>query len=146
MAVQLDPYLSFGDGKARDAMEFYRSVFGGTLDIMTFGEQPDLPDNHPSLADMVMHSYLDGDNGIHLMGADAAPGMGEPTAAGTQVSLSGDDEAALRGYWNALVDGGTVTVPLETAPWGDTFGMLVDRFGVVWMVNIQAAPMGEGQA
>ena len=146
MAVQLDPYLSFGDGQARDAMEFYKRVFGGTLDVMTFGDQPDMPDNDPSLADKVMHSYLGGDNGIHLMGADTAPGMGEATASSTQVSLSGDDDAVLRGYWDALVDGGTVTVPLETAPWGDSFGMLVDRFGVPWLINIQAAPMGEGQA
>jgi len=142
MAVQLDPYLSFGDGKAREAMEFYRSVFGGTLDVSTFGEQPDMPGNDPSLADQVMHSYLGGDNGIHLMGADAAPGMGEPTASSTQVSLSGDDEGVLRGYWDALVDGGSVTVPLEKAPWGDTFGMLTDRFGVPWLVNIAGAPQG----
>jgi PhnB protein len=136
MPVQLDPYLSFGDGKAREALEFYGSVFGGSVELNTFGEQPDMPGNDPSLGDLVMHGALHGDQGIHLMAADAAPGMGEPTASSTQVSLSGDDDAVLRGYWDALVDGGTVTVPLETAPWGDTFGMLVDRFGVPWMVNI----------
>ena len=136
MAVQLDPYLSFGDGKAREAMEFYQSVLGGSLEIHTFGEQGGLPDNDPSIADQVMHALLDGASGIRLMGADAPPGMGEPTASSTQLSLSGDDDTALRGYWDALVDGGSVTVPLETAPWGDTFGMLVDRFGVPWMVNI----------
>jgi PhnB protein len=139
MAVQLDPYLSFGDGKARDAMEFYRSVFGGTLDVMTFGDQPDMG-NDASLADKVMHSYLGGDNGIHLMGADTAPGMGEATASSTPCSLSGDDDGVLRGYWDALVDGGSVTVPLETAPWGDSFGMLTDKFGVPWLVNISATP------
>ena len=141
MAVQLDPYLSFADD-ARGAMEFYRSVFGGTLDVMTFGEQPDMPGNDPSLADKVMHSYLAGDNGIHLMGADTAPGMGEATASSTQVSLSGDDEALLRGYWDALADGGTVTMPLEKAPWGDSFGMLTDRHGVPWLVNISGSPQG----
>ena len=142
MAVQLDPYLSFGEGKARDAMEFYRSVFGGTLDVSTFGDQPDMPGNDPSMRDKVMHSQLAGDGGIHLMGADAAPGMGEPTASSTQISLSGDDETTLRGYWDALVDGGTVTVPLEKAPWGDSFGMLVDRYGVPWMVNISDSSQG----
>ena len=74
------------------------------------------------------------------MGADAAPGMGAPSATSTQLSLSGDDDATLRGYWDALADGGSVTVPLETAPWGDTFGMLVDKFGVPWMVNIAGSP------
>jgi len=107
--------------------------------VMTFGDQPD---SDPDLADKVMHSYLGGDNGIHLMGADTAPGMGEPTASSTQISLSGDDDGVLRGYWDALVDGGSVTVPLETAPWGDSFGMAVDKFGVPWMVNI-AAPSQE---
>jgi PhnB protein len=136
MAVQLDPYLSFGDGKAREAMEFYHSVFGGDLDVVTFAEQVGKSDDDPSLDDKVMHSYLAGDHGIHLMGADTAPGMGEATASSTQVSLSGDDEAVLRGYWEALGDGGSITVPLEKAPWGDSFGMLTDRFGVPWMVNI----------
>ena len=68
--------------------------------------------------------------------------MGEPTAASTQVSLSGDDDAVLRGYWDALLHGGSVTVPLETAPWGDSFGMLVDKFGVPWMVNIAGSARG----
>ena len=76
------------------------------------------------------------------MAADTAPGMGEATASSTQLSLSGDDETTLRGWWDALVDGGSVTVPLETAPWGDTFGMLVDRFGVPWMVNIAGSVRG----
>jgi PhnB protein len=139
MAVQLDPYLGFGDGKAREAMEFYRSVFGGKLDVLTYGEQPDMPGNDPSLHDQVMHSYLAGDNGIHLMAGDSVPGMGNPTAESTQMSLSGDDETVLQGYWDALAEGGSVTMPLEKAPWGDSFGMLVDRFGVPWMVNISAA-------
>ena len=76
MAVQLDPYLSFGDGKAREALEFYHGIFGGTLDVNTFGEQPDMPGNDPALHDKVMHAQLTGDNGIHLMGADTAPGHG----------------------------------------------------------------------
>ena len=142
MPVQLDPYLSFGDGKAREALEYYHSVFGGSLDINTFGEQPDMPGNDPSLHDKVMHGQLTGDNDIHLMGADTAPGMGEPTASSTNVSLSGDDEGLLRGYWDALADGGSITMPLERAPWGDSFGMLVDRFGVPWMVNISGSPQG----
>jgi PhnB protein len=142
MAVQLDPYLSFGDGKAREALEFYHAVFGGSLDVNTFGEQPDMPGNDPSLHEKVMHGQLTGDNGIHLMGADTAPGMGEPTASSTQISLSGDDDGLLRGYWDALAEGGSVTMPLEKAPWGDSFGMLTDKFGVPWMVNIAGSPQG----
>jgi PhnB protein len=142
MAVQLDPYLSFGDGKAREALDFYHSIFGGSLDLNTFGDQPDMPGNDPSLHDRIMHGQLTGDHGIHLMAADTAPGMGKPTASATQVSLSGDDDTVLRDYWDALVDGGSITVPLEKAPWGDSFGMVVDRFGVPWMVNIAGSSQG----
>ena len=63
MAVQLDPYLTFADGKAREALEFYNSVFGGSLEVNTFGEQPDMPGNDPSLSDKIMHAQLSGDHG-----------------------------------------------------------------------------------
>ena len=55
------------------------------------------------------------------------------------MSLSGEDEAALRGYFHKLADEGSVTMPLEKATWGDTFGMCVDRFGINWLVNISAS-------
>jgi PhnB protein len=102
MTSRLNPYVSF-DGTARQAMEFYRDVFGGDLRTNTFGEygQADSPD-----ADKVMHS---------------------------------DDADALRGYWEKLSDGGTVTMPLEKQMWGDEFGMCMDRFGIPWMVNITQA-------
>lgn len=143
MPVQLDPYLNFADGKAREAMEFYQSVFGGELHVATFGEQPDFPGKDASIDDLVMHSQLGGgDHGLHLMAADAVPGMAEPNAGSMQLSLSGDDETLLRGYWDRLLDGGSVTVPLDQAPWGDIFGMLTDRFGVPWMVNILGPDQG----
>lgn len=59
--------------------------------------------------------------------------------AGISISLSGDDDAALRGYWEKLSDGGTVVEPLNQAPWGDSFGMCKDKFGINWMVNIAGA-------
>ena len=82
-----------------------------------------------------MHAMLTGDDGVVLMAADAPNGMDYQPFNGS-ISLSGDDEPTLRGYWDKLVDGGTIGEPLEEAPWGDTFGMCVDRFGVRWMVNI----------
>ena len=132
MAVTLNPYLNFRDG-TRDVMEFYSSVFGGEPTVSTFAESGGMGLDE-SEQQKVMHSQLVTENGMTLMAADVPSSM-DVSSNGT-VSLSGDDEATLRGYWDRLVDGGRATVPLEKAPWGDTFGMCTDRFGVDWMVNI----------
>jgi PhnB protein len=131
MASRLNPYLSFRSD-ARQAMEFYRSVFGGDLTLSTFGEygQADAPE-----ADLIMHGQLETPDGFTLMGADTPPGMERSEGSSITVSLSGDD-AVLRDYWNRLAEGGSVTFPLEKQVWGDEFGQLTDRFGVQWMVNI----------
>jgi PhnB protein len=131
MASRLNPYLSFG-GDARQAMEFYREVFGGTLSLNTYAEfgQPDSPE-----ADKIMHGMLETPSGFTLMGADAPPGMDHTPGNNFSISLSGDD-AELRGYWEKLSADGSVSVPLERQMWGDVFGMCADRFGIPWMVNI----------
>ncbi len=132
MTSRLNPYISF-DGNAREAMEFYKSVFGGTLAVTTYGEfgQADAPE-----ADKIMHSMLETDSGFTLMGADTPPGMAHNPGDNITVSLSGDDSSELRGYWEKLAEGGTVTVPLEKQMWGDEFGQCIDRFGIGWLVNI----------
>ena len=132
MASRLNPYISF-PGTARQAMEFYNTVFGGNLNVNTFGEF-DAPGGGD--ADKIMHGQLETDGGFTLMGADTPPGMEHTPGNNMAVSLSGDDADELRGYWEKLSDGGTVTVPLATQMWGDEFGMCQDRFGVSWMVNI----------
>ena len=141
MTTRLNPYLSF-KGNAREAMDFYHSVFGGELTRMTFGETPGVPTDAAE-ADNIMHSMLETDGGIALMCADTPAEMGEP-GPNSSISLSGENEGELRGYWAKLSGSGTVTVPLETAPWGDSFGMCIDGFGVPWMVNIAAAPPQQG--
>jgi len=135
MTTRLNPYLSFRE-EARQAMDFYQSVFGGELTRNTFAELQASED--PAEQDKIMHSQLETEGGLTLMAADTPNQMGEPVP-NSSVSLSGEDDAELRGYWDKLIDGGTVTVPLEQAPWGDSFGMCVDKFGVPWMVNIAAA-------
>jgi PhnB protein len=132
MASRLNPYISF-DGNAREAMEHYERVFGGTLTLHTYGAfgPPDAPE-----ADKIMHGMLETTAGFTLMGADNPPGTDHNTGDNIAVSLSGDDAEELRGYWTQLAEGGTVSVPLEKQMWGDEFGMCVDRFGVAWMVNI----------
>ncbi len=138
MTVRLNPYLHF-EHQTREAMEFYRSVFGGELTLSTFGESGMTDD--PAQQDKIMHAMLEAGDGLVLMASDAPPGMPLDTGSNIAISLSGDDEATLRGWWDGLVGGGaSVTLPLERAPWGDTFGMCTDRFGVAWMVNIAGTP------
>ena len=132
MASRLNPYIQF-DGSAREAMEFYKDVFGGNLALNTFGEYgaKDTPE-----ADKIMHGMLETDSGLTLMGADTPAGMQRNSGDTITISLSGTDADELRGYWEKLSDGGTVTMPLEKQMWGDEFGMCVDQFGIPWMVNI----------
>ncbi|WP_217145880.1 VOC family protein [Streptomyces sp. AC627_RSS907] len=132
MTARLNPYLSF-DGDARQAMEFYEQVFGGTLALNTFGAFDESAGSH---ADKIMHAVLETPSGFTLMASDTPPGMEYTPGTNFSVSLSGDDEAELRGYWEQLSAGGSVAVPLEKQMWGDVFGMCTDRFGVPWMVDI----------
>jgi PhnB protein len=136
MSSILNPYISF-NGTAREAMEFYKTVFGGELTLSTFGENNMSSD--PAEADKIMHGMLKAENGITLMGADTPQGMEYKPGTNVSISLSGDDEAELRGYWDKLSEGASIAAPLATAPWGDTFGMLTDKFGIFWMVNIGGA-------
>lgn len=135
MTVRLNPYLSFRD-KARLAMTFYQQVFGGELTVSTFADLHASED--PAEQEKVMHSLLEGANGLVLMAADTPNSVDFNDGAGYSISISGDDENTLRGYWDALSQGGTIGAPLEKAPWGDTFGTCTDKFGIGWMINITA--------
>jgi PhnB protein len=132
MASRLNPYLHF-TGEARAAMEFYHSVFGGSLTLTTFAEYG-VPD--PALADKIMHGQLVTDRGFALMGSDAPPGMGGEPGNSVGICLNGDDADELRGYWEKLSEGATVLTPLQKQMWGDEYGACTDRYGFEWMVNI----------
>ena len=131
MGSQLNPYLQF-DGTAREAMQRYQDIFGGTLEMTTFGE---FGMAGPA-EQLIMHATLRTPDGFVLMGSDTAPGMAYTPAGNVALSLSGDDQAALRGFWELLSDGGEVQLKLERQMWGDLFGQCTDRFGIRWMVNI----------
>jgi PhnB protein len=104
------------------------------LSLNTFGQYGD--PNQPG-ADNIMHGQLQADNGFTLMAADTPPGMDFNAGGGNiTISLSGDDEQELRGYWDRLSDGGNVSMPFEKQMWGDVFGMCTDKFGVAWMVDV----------
>ncbi|WP_072313273.1 VOC family protein [Agrococcus sp. Marseille-P2731] len=136
MATTMNPYLAF-EREAREAMNFYHGVFGGDLVINTFGDGG-VP-HDPQDADLVLHAQLTTAEGHTLMGSDTPTGVDAPLR-GQQVSLSGDDRDSLVRAWEALAEGARIVEPLAAAPWGDTFGMLVDRWGVTWMVSVAADP------
>jgi PhnB protein len=134
--VQLDPYLFFS-GNAKEALEFYKEIFGGELDISTFGSMPQdqMPEDARMDNDKIMHGLLSG-GAVRLMAGDSQKASAD--AKKIELSLSGEDDSQLRKFWDELAKGGMVRFPLEKAPWGDTFGMLTDKYNIAWMVNIAA--------
>ena len=132
MPTRLNPYLVFA-GNAREAMEHYQKVFGGELNMNHFSEFGTPADQG---GDKVMHAQLETPTGFTLMGSDLPPGMELSKGNHQSISLSGEDEAELRGYWDKLSEGGSITEDLKKQMWGDVFGMFTDRFGVDWMINI----------
>lgn len=137
MALILNPYVNLR-GTAREALEFYHAVLGGDLQIMTFGDIPDMAP--PGEEHLVMHGQLTTDDGFTLMVSDTPSTMEYGAPAGYSISISGEDGDRLRTLWDGLSAGGTVTAPYATPPWGGTFGMFTDRFGVDWMISHNAAP------
>jgi PhnB protein len=130
--AKINPYLGFKDS-ARQAMEFYQSVFGGELIMTTFGEGGS---QRGEPADNIMHAMLTVGPEMTIMASDMSES--NDASARMQVSLSCDvDEAEkVKEYWTKLSESAKVTMELATAPWGDSFGMLTDKFGISWMVNI----------
>ena len=130
----LNPYLGFRDN-AREAITFYQAVFGGELTIMTFSELGLSED--ASESEKIGHSQLETPSGFTLMAADTLETTPYTAGDNFTISISGSavEETELRGYWDALVNGGTVTAPLALAPWGDLFGQCTDKYGVQWLIN-----------
>ena len=133
--ASLNPYLQLQD-QAREAMEFYRSVFGGELSMDTFAEMG--MSGHPSNDDRIMHAQLVTDLGMVLMASDVPDGVPYQPGSRMSIAVNGDDDA-LRGCFAALAESGDVVEPLAQAPWGDEFGMCVDRYGIGWMFSIGKA-------
>lgn len=139
MNTQLNAYLAFRDN-ARQAMEFYQRVFGGELSVSSFKDYQASED--PAEDEKVMHATLRTDGGLVLMASDTPNRLPYQTGSSISLSLSGDNEAELRGYFEELSNGGDVTMPLEMAPWNDVFGMCTDQFGVPWMIDIGSPAEG----
>lgn len=135
MIVKINSYINF-NGNAKEAIEFYQSIFGGEVFMDTFDSYADQMPVEDADKGKIMHAFLKGNNGIELMASDTPSSMQFQSGAQISLTLNGDDEEKLREYWNKLSEGGQVTVPLDKAPWGDTFGMLIDKFGINWMIDI----------
>lgn len=131
--MNFNPYLNF-NGDCAEAMAFYADVFGGEVTFLqTFGESAMAADMPPALHGLVMHSSLQiGDRVI--MGADDPWGKYEPPR-GVHVQTGFPEYTEAERVFNALANGGEITMPFEKTFWTSGFGMLRDRFGILWMVN-----------
>ena len=129
--ITCDPYLFFR-GDCREAMEFYKAIFGGELTIVPY---EDTPVNMEDMKGKVMHALLTGGD-VRLMASDT-PKASEK-AAKISISLMSEDEATLRRMFDELGEGGTVQYPLKKEFWGDIHGSLTDKFGIEWMVTVNA--------
>lgn len=129
--AQIQPYLTF-NGNCAEAMNFYKGVFGGELMMQTFGQAPmESPENSK---DRIMHAQLS--NGeLMIMASDGMPD--QPVSAGNNVTLNvnSNSKEEQEKYFNALAEGGKITMPLQDTFWGAYFGMLTDKFGMNWMFN-----------
>jgi len=135
----LNPFVKFNDGKCREAMEFYKSVFGGEVEFMTVAGSPMEKDMPAEKKDLIMHSTLT-KNGWMLIGSDM---MRDKAVVGDNVglSLSCESDEEIKTIFAKLSEGGNVFMPLEDAFWGATFGMVTDKYGIEWMLNFQKVPM-----
>jgi PhnB protein len=135
MSISVTPHLNFR-GNAREALTFYQTVFGGDLVVVTYA---DMGNPDPATADLVTWGQVSADNGFRVMAYDVYPNLPyEQGAHSFYVSVRGTDEAELRGYWDQLTDGATVSQPLSPAPWAPLYGQLTDRYGVTWVLDIAA--------
>ena len=137
-SLSIVPYLFF-KGSCKEAMEFYKDVFGGELTMSTLGESPkevlEQMKVDESRYHEIMHASLKGGT-ADLLGGDSQ--MASDHSAKVELSVNGPstDEAEMKKIFDKLAKGGNVRMPLSKQFWGDTFGMLTDKFGVDWMMNI----------
>lgn len=141
------PYLSF-NGNCREAIRFYEKVLDGDVKtLMTWGEMPasemPTPDGSPlpeSAKHLIMHSELVMKDGL-LMAGDCPPGMPYEPMKGIMLAITFPTVGKATEVFNALADGGKITMPLAPTFWAKTFGMVTDRFGVSWGVNGEEIPI-----
>ena len=131
------PYLYFG-GNCREAFTRYQEIFGGQLDLLPMSDAPPEMEVPAEQADLIMHAALASEGNL-LMASDDPSGNASPMT-GMHVNCTVADVAEAERVFEALAEGGQVTMPLAETFWAPRFGMCVDRFGTPWMVNAEAPP------
>ena len=131
--LQLLPYLTF-DGTCREAMEFYKQVFGGELEVRYFSEfYGDLPQADK---EKVMHAELKND-AMSLMASDSVPGSETTFGDNVRITVTSTDSKRLAAFFEELSQGGTVIMPFEKQVWGQELGTLTDKFGTHWLISVR---------
>lgn len=146
MSIQTTTHLNF-HGEARSALEFYRSVFGGEVTIATYGDLG-MPKDAPG-SDHVVFGQVANDDGFRVMAYDVPGGAVRASTGSTRrengvtitdqaffLSVRGDSLADVQGPWDGLSADATIIEPLAASAWSAGFGMLTDRFGVTWVVDV----------
>lgn len=132
---KVNPYMQF-DGTADKAIQLYQSALGAIVEhVARFGDVPDM-NAKPEHKDLVMHALLKVGNDIVML-SDGMPGRPVPAAGNVQIVLDYSDIPEMIKAFEALADGGSVTMPPHDTFWGAKFGMLTDRYGVQWMFNCE---------
>lgn len=139
MSIQTVTHLNFR-AQARAALAFYQDVFGGDLTIATYGDAGRA--DGPAEAELVIWGQVVANNGFRIMACDLPAAMPHhPGENAFYVSVRGESDGEIRALWEKLADGGAVVHPLGPAQWSSLYGMLKDRFGVVWVLDV-AMPYG----
>lgn len=137
MTIKTTTHLNFR-GDARAALTFYHRVFGGEQAVVTYKDAGAA--QNPDEADQVMWGQVAADSGFHIMAYDVPSRLGwNPGEIPVFVSVRGDDAEELTGYWHGLAAGGTILQALAPAGWSPLYGMLRDRFGITWVLDLEVA-------
>ncbi len=136
--TKLNPFLRFNGGKCREAMEFYKSIFGGKIEYMMLGESP-MAKDMPNKRNLIMHAELSSGD-IVFYGSDM---FRDKAAIGDNVgmALNCESEKELRDHFSKLSKGGEIFMKPKKEFWGGIFGIVTDKYGVEWMLNFQVEPM-----
>ena len=134
MSVTITPHLNFR-GQARAALSFYNKVFGGECVLMTYEQ---MGQGSGKDADQIMWGQVVSADGFRIMAFDVLePRPYAPGENAFFVSVRGDSASEVQTRWDSLSDGATILHPIGKAPWSDLYGMLRDRFGVTWIVDVE---------